>query len=368
LSQIEHRSLSLGEVLDGDRMAKSLYKIRFKENLDRTNLCRLQLDAKEVEQLKEAVEDAYYFEFVVDDLPVRNFIGHLLEEGLLLPHRHKTLLWTHYHFAFEYNGQQIIKANVSVRDGVDLTALTAADLPLELTPTYSVGWSATETSYDERLDRSKAAKFFPVSLEIHWLSVINSMVLALLLVGFVAVILTRILRSDFARYAATAAAGPSGDAGDEYGWKIVHADVFRFPRRKMLFCAVLGVGTQLVAVAALLIVVALTGLVNVHRHGAVDAVSCLLYALTSFVGGFVSSRLYKQMGEGFRWVRCVHATACLFAVPFLAVWSVQNGLAWLYNSTQVSLSRRDLVYSVVDLMSKRCQWPRAFYFCLGEEY
>ena len=65
-SQIEHKSLSLGEVLDGDRMAKSLYKIKFKENLDRTVLCKLKLSALEAEQLKEAIEDSYYFEFVAD--------------------------------------------------------------------------------------------------------------------------------------------------------------------------------------------------------------------------------------------------------------------------------------------------------------
>ena len=41
-----------------------------------------------------------------DDLPIRGFIGHL-EEGTFLPHNHKTYLWTHLHFAFEYNGNQV---------------------------------------------------------------------------------------------------------------------------------------------------------------------------------------------------------------------------------------------------------------------
>ena len=31
--QVEHKSLTLGEVLDGDRMAMSLYKIAFKREL-----------------------------------------------------------------------------------------------------------------------------------------------------------------------------------------------------------------------------------------------------------------------------------------------------------------------------------------------
>lgn len=33
---------------------------------------------------------------------------------------------------------------------------------------------------------------------------------------------------------------------DENGWKIIHTDVFRFPKMKSLFCSVIGVGSQLV--------------------------------------------------------------------------------------------------------------------------
>ena len=311
-------------------MAKSLYKIKFKENLDQTTLCSLKLTEKDVEELKEAIEDSYYFEFVADDLPIRNFIGNL-EEGHLFPHTHKIFLWVHYHFIFEYNGHQIINANVSVSDGIELSNLVEDNFPLEISPTYSVSWVPTQVKYEDRRDRSKAGKFFPVSLEIHWLSVINSMVLAFLLIGFVIVILTRILRNDFARYSSE---DPSTEAADEYGWKIIHSDVFRFPQYKMLFCSVLGVGSQLVCIGLLIILLALCGFFNVHRHGAVNATSCFLYALTSFISGFVSCRFFKQMGEGFRWVQCVHLTCCLFAAPFFVVWSVQNSVAWIYHSTQ----------------------------------
>lgn len=41
------------------------------------------------------------------------------------------------------------------------------------------------------------------------------------------------------------------DFGDEdNGWKIIHADVFRFPKLKSLFCSVIGVGTQLLSIGA----------------------------------------------------------------------------------------------------------------------
>lgn len=90
----------------------------------------------------------------------------------------------------------------------------------------------------------------------------------------------------------------------------------------------------MLSMATIIIVLALAGQLNVHRHGAVNAASCFLYALTSFVSGFVACRFFKQMGEGFRWVQCVHLTSCIFAVPFFIVWGIQNSVAWIYHSTQ----------------------------------
>jgi transmembrane 9 superfamily protein 1 len=62
--KIEHRSLTLGEVLDGDRMAVSMYTINFNHSVPRSELCTIILTVDQIEHLKEAVEDLYYFEFV----------------------------------------------------------------------------------------------------------------------------------------------------------------------------------------------------------------------------------------------------------------------------------------------------------------
>lgn len=204
-----------------------------------------------MEQLRQAIEELYYFEFVVDDLPIRGFVGYMEESGFL-PHSHKIGLWTHLDFHLEFHGDRIIFANVSVRDVKphSLDGLRPDEF-LGLTHTYSVRWS--ETSVERRSDRRRGddGGFFPRTLEIHWLSIINSMVLVFLLVGFVAVILMRVLRNDLARYnldEETTSAG-SGDDFDQSdnGWKIIHTDVFRFPPYRGLLCAVLGVGAQFLA-------------------------------------------------------------------------------------------------------------------------
>jgi transmembrane 9 superfamily protein 1 len=51
-------------VLDGDRMAKSMYNIKFRENQDTVTLCKVTLNEKDLDKLKSAIEDLYYFEFV----------------------------------------------------------------------------------------------------------------------------------------------------------------------------------------------------------------------------------------------------------------------------------------------------------------
>ena len=62
--QIQHASLTLGEVLAGDRKAMSDYSIGFKESFDHKELCSVELKEPELQTLREAIEDLYYFEFI----------------------------------------------------------------------------------------------------------------------------------------------------------------------------------------------------------------------------------------------------------------------------------------------------------------
>ncbi|XP_066486518.1 transmembrane 9 superfamily member 1 [Tiliqua scincoides] len=337
-NKIRHKSLTLGEVLDGDRMAESMYKIRFRENVEKEVLCEMQLSPERVERLRQAIEELYYFEFVVDDLPLRGFVGYMEESGFL-PHSHKIGLWTHLDFHFEWNGDRIIYANVSVRDVKPTSLDDVRTSVLSVTHTYSIRWSETtlERRGERRGSRNEDDGFFPRTLEIHWLSIINSMVLVFLLVGFVVVILMRVLKNDLARYnldeeASSSSSGDDFDQGDN-GWKIIHTDVFRFPACRSLLCAVLGVGSQFLALGTGIIIMALLGMFNVHRHGAINSAAILLYALTCCISGYVSSNFYRQIG-GERWVWNILLTTSLFSAPFFLTWSVVNSVHWANGSTQ----------------------------------
>ncbi|XP_016301586.1 transmembrane 9 superfamily member 1-like isoform X1 [Sinocyclocheilus anshuiensis] len=338
--EVRHKALSLGEVLDGDRMAESLYNIRFKENTERQMLCKLTLSEKEVDQLREAIEELYYFEFVLDDIPIWGFVGYMEESGFL-PHSHKVGLWTHLDFNIEYNGDSVIFANVSVKDvkpepleeGGGGAGHGVGSGGLTVTHTYSVRWFESTLPHSRRAERLRDYSFFPKTLEIHWLSIINSLVLVVLLLGFVIIILMRVLKNDFARYNVEEDGSCDDmDQGDN-GWKIIHTDVFRFPPYKSLLCAVLGVGAQFLTLATGIIVMALLGMFNVHRHGAINSAAIVLYALTSCVSGYCSCSFYTQI-QGQRWVWNIILTSALFSAPLFFTWSVVNSVHWWSGSTQ----------------------------------
>jgi transmembrane 9 superfamily protein 1 len=327
--KVEFRSLTLGEVLDGDRMSVALYDIGFKEDFAYKKLCSVQLSGEDLKKMTEAVEDLYYFEFVFDDLPVRGFIGHL-EEGSFLPHKHEVGIWNHLLFTIQYNGDKIISANVSSK-GFKPFDITNQMAPLEITYSYAAKWVETKIPYT---DREKLLEtFFPKELEIHWLSVVNSIILVVLLIGFVVLILTRILKNDFARYNYTSVEESDNFEQDDFGWKIIHGDVFRFPSAKSLLSSILGVGSQFLSLSFIILVMAMLGMFNVHRHHAMNSAAILLYAFTSGVAGFVSGKFYSQIG-GTNWVWNIVLTASLFAVPFFLVWSTVNSVAWAHHSTQ----------------------------------
>ena len=79
--------------------------------------------------------------------------------------------------------------------------ITDVDSPLQVQFSYSVEWyEEPNLPWKYRLTRYTDSRFVPSSFEIHWLSIINSFVLVLLLTAFLTIILLRVLKNDFSRY------------------------------------------------------------------------------------------------------------------------------------------------------------------------
>jgi hypothetical protein len=112
----------------------------------------------------------------------------------------RVYLYPHLHFSIGFNNDQIVSANVTTdaKRRVDITDLTTGQ---EVVFSYTVDWvHMPELKYGHRMARYADSTFLPTTFEIHWLSIVNSIVLVLLLTVFLAIILMRILKKDFSKY------------------------------------------------------------------------------------------------------------------------------------------------------------------------
>nr|GMD00713.1 transmembrane 9 superfamily member 3-like [Ipomoea batatas] len=194
---VEKKSEALGEVLNGDRLVHSLYKLDFLADKEPEVVCKKKLSKSDVEKFRHAVAEDYYFQMYYDDLPVWGYIGKVDKERKSDPSDYKYYLFKHLHFEIFYNKDQIIEiiARADPSAMVDITM----DKELDVDFMYSVKWKETNTPFEKRMEKFSQISALPQHLEIHWFSIINSCVTVLLLTGFLATILMRVLKNDFVK-------------------------------------------------------------------------------------------------------------------------------------------------------------------------
>ncbi|KAH7307317.1 hypothetical protein KP509_22G054000 [Ceratopteris richardii] len=320
-AHVTEKREALGEVLNGDRLVYASYQLNFGEDKDSEILCKKLLTREEVKSFRDAVKQDYYFQMYYDDLPVWGFIGKTDDQEL------KYLLSTHLHFEIYYNKDRVVEI-AAISDPAHFVDISE-DKEVDVVFKYSVRWKETDKPFESRMDIYTRTSFRPEHLEIHWFSIINSCVTVFLLTGFLATILMRVLKNDFIKYSRDE---ETPEDQEESGWKYIHGDVFRYPSHKSLFCAVLGSGTQLLALATFIFILALVGLFYPYNRGALYTALVVIYALTSGIAGYSAASFYRQLG-GTNWVRNLLLTGCLFCGPLFLTFCFLNTVAIVYNST-----------------------------------
>jgi MFS family permease len=339
----------LGQILRGDRLANSLYDLHFKEQRNKIVICHKQLDLQQQKSFRAAIDEDYYFELVVDELPMFGFIGET--EVLQEPTQNVThhYLFTHLDFSFSYNTDRIVVANVST-DSRFRRDISGYDGTVDVAFTYSVSWTATDDPHAHRIEKFSMSAFRQQHIQIHWLSIINSFVLVLLLTGFLAIILMRILHSDINQFAGEE--DPEAGLEDESGWKQISGDVFRVPPYPMFLSALLGMGAQFLSLVLCLLSMAALGTFYPYSRGAMHSAFIALFAVTACIAGFVSSRTYKMLG-GEVWVWNIIMTGSLFAGPLFVVALFCNLVALSNESSQalpfVTIIKVFLLWALVSL-------------------
>jgi transmembrane 9 superfamily protein 1 len=330
--------MSFGQILRGDRLSPSLYEISFLKSSRGQQVCSKQFSEEEVKSLSSAIQSGYVYEIYVADLPV------VIALGSLDPNK-RVNLCNHVKFEISHRESQVVGVNAQCAEEVQLKS------SVSVTFYYSVEWierkdmDPADSWWRQQLQLANLMAYLKtgrqssssaqINISIHWISIVNSLILALLMVLLVVIILFRIVRSDFSsnfmHQDPELASTPEPSEADDVSWKLLHGDVFRPPVHRMWLCACVGAGTQLLFVGVSVILIGAVG--NIYsQRGTVVSAAVVLYMLSAAIAGFVSARLYHRIG-GVKWKWNMIVTALLFTGPSFIVWSILNTVAIFYSST-----------------------------------
>merc|ERR1712241_758719 len=186
--------------------------------------------------------------------------------------------------------------------------------------TYSVVWEPSDIKWASRWDIYLAM----ADVQIHWFSIINSVVVVFFLSSIITMIIIRTLRRDIAKYNTD---DDLEESIEETGWKLVHGDVFRPPTNSRLFAAIIGSGVQIFCMMAITIFFAMLGMLSPASRGALLTASIFLYEFMGLIGGYYAGRLYKTM-KGREWKKAAFLTSILYPGIIFALGFFVNFFIW----------------------------------------
>lgn len=357
---------NLGEVLRGDRIENSPYVFRMREPELCHVVCRMTLDAKTAKEFKDKIQDDYRVNMILDNLPLVVPIQRLVREappvyqlgfhvGLKGQYAgskdEKAFIHNHLSFTVKYHkdlqteSARIVGFEVkpfSVKheyEGTwsENTRLTTCDPHAKKTVTgsnalqevgdkqeiiftYDVDFQESDVKWASRWD----TYLLMSDDQIHWFSIVNSLMIVLFLSGMVAMIMLRTLYRDISKYNELET---QEEAQEETGWKLVHADVFRPPNNSDMLCVYAATGVQFFGMILVTMIFAVLGFLSPSNRGGLMSVMLLLWAFMGIFAGYASARLYKLF-KGGEWKRIALRTAFLFPATIFGIFFVLNALIW----------------------------------------
>ncbi|KAL1918138.1 uncharacterized protein VTP21DRAFT_3404 [Calcarisporiella thermophila] len=340
---IESQSGGLGSVLFGDRIQNSLFDIQMQKTEECKLLCTSDVIPKEdAKFINDQIREGYGINWIIDGLPAarpkrddrtgEEFYSVGFELGELQGDR--PILHNHYDITIQFHNKnketyRVVGVLVTPRSldiKMDATGkpICNTNTPVMLdenhdnkvTYTYSVKWQYSDTPWATRWD----LYLHVYDQKIHWFSLVNSILIVLFLTGMVAMILLRALHKDIARYNS---AEVQEDLQEDFGWKLVHGDVFRAPSHGMLLSVLLGNGAQLICMTAITLVFAILGFLSPSNRGSLATVMIIFFLLFGSVAGYVSARMYKMIG-GEKWKLNIILTSVLFPGLIFTIMLILN--------------------------------------------
>ncbi|KAH0449436.1 hypothetical protein IEQ34_020128 [Dendrobium chrysotoxum] len=358
---------NLGEVLRGDRIENSPYGFFMREPQMCNIICKLTPNEKQAKEFREKIEDEYRVNMILDNLPLVVPIKRLDQDSSTVYqqgfhvgvkgqytgskddkyfiHNHLSFL-VKYHkdeqtdfariVAFEvkpFSVKHVYEGNwngnrtrLMTCDPHAKRTVSNSDNPQEVEAnkeiifTYDVEFQESEIKWASRWD----SYLLMSDDQIHWFSIVNSLMIVLFLSGMVAMIMLRTLYRDISKYNQLET---QEEALEETGWKLVHGDVFRTPTNSDLLCVYVGTGVQFFGMLLVTMIFAVLGFLSPSNRGGLMSAMLLLWVFMGIFAGYSSARLYK-MFKGSEWKKIALRTAFMFPGVVFAIFFVLNAIIW----------------------------------------
>ncbi|KAL2200361.1 endomembrane protein 70 [Corynascus similis CBS 632.67] len=431
----QHVPLNLGEVLRGDRIVvASGVALRMGEDVACAAACErpVVVGAAAIERARSMVEEGYLVEWIVDNLPgatsfvtadksrkyyAAGFRLGVVDGGKVYLNNHHTIIIRYRRapgkrgdegesvvVGFEVYPKSIGSGVERREDGCLVGELGKVGEKFELPPpalmadktdatrgeeeeeetltipyTYSVYFRE-----EESIEWSHRWDLYFVNQEdgarVHWMAIVNSLVICALLTAIVFVILARTIRSDINRGRRDGGAAEkgalrsgeprnpeprtlaaeSGDGGllehadrvankddlsngdgeeeeeealeDVAGWKLLNGDVFRPPANGHLLAPLVGSGMQLLFMVIGLVLLSAVGVLNPSFRGGFISFGVGLFMFAGLFSGYFSARIFRTFG-GRDWRSNAFVTALLVPGLLFAAVLALNLFVWAQASS-----------------------------------
>ncbi|KAJ3693342.1 hypothetical protein LUZ60_008822 [Juncus effusus] len=359
---------NLGEVLRGDRIENSPYVFEMREPQMCRIVCKIKLNEKEAKELKEKIEEEYRVNMILDNLPLVVPIKRLDQEAAPI-YQHgfhvgvkgqysgskdeKYFIHNHLSFLVKYHRDEekdlarivgfevkpfSVKHDYEGEWAGNKTKLSTcnphakhlvanSDSPQEVDTgkeiifSYDVAFKESEVKWASRWD----TYLLMTDDQIHWFSIVNSLMIVLFLSGMVAMIMLRTLYRDISKYNQLET---QEEAQEETGWKLVHGDVFRPPANADWLCVYAGTGVQFFGMLLVTMIFAVLGFLSPSNRGGLMTAMLLLWVFMGLFAGYSSSRLHKTFKSASDWKSVALKTSFTFPGVAFGIFFVLNCLVW----------------------------------------
>ncbi|KAJ7964637.1 Transmembrane 9 superfamily member [Quillaja saponaria] len=385
---IKKSAENLGELLMGDQIDNSPYRLQMNVN-ETVYLCTTsRLSEHEVKLLKQRTRDLYQVNMILDNLPAMRYANQNgikiqwtgFPVGYTPPDGSADYIINHLKFRvlvheYEGSGVEIIgteeglgvisEADKKKASGFEIVGfevvpcsikydpevmtkhhmyekISPVNCPAELDKyqiireqerisfTYEVEFVKSDIRWPSRWD----AYLKMEGARVHWFSILNSLMVIFFLAGIVFVIFLRTVRRDLTRYEELDKEAQAQMNEELSGWKLVVGDVFREPNCSTLLCVMVGDGVQITGMAIVTIVFAALGFMSPASRGMLLTGMIVLYLFLGVASGYVSVRLWRTMkGTSEGWRSISWYAACFFPGIAFIILTALNFILWGSKST-----------------------------------